>query len=150
MTNTSMTDDSMIDDSPTDMTPTGDDFIERFEQGAISGENFHHRDHVYLAFGYLNRYPVLQALEKFSNAVKAFAAAHGKSQLYHETITFAYLFLINERMARSKTAGWAEFAECNPDLMIWKDGSLSGYYHEATLQSELARKVFLLPDKISR
>ena len=35
----------------------------------------------------------------------------------------------------------------NPDLLIWKDGVLSRYYREATLKSDLARRVFVLPDK---
>ena len=35
----------------------------------------------------------------------------------------------------------------NPDLLVWKDGILSRYYREATLKSDLARRVFVLPDK---
>lgn len=78
----------------------GGDLIERFESGSISSEEFHHTDHVQLAFTYLTTYPMLQALEKCVGALKRFAAAHGKKQLYNETITCAYFFLIRERMAR--------------------------------------------------
>jgi hypothetical protein len=55
--------------------------------------------------------------------------------------------LIRERMARFETTAWEEFASRNPDLLIWKDGILSRYYKEATLRSDLARGVFLFPDK---
>jgi hypothetical protein len=50
-------------------------------------------------------------------------------------------------MARGAVTDWEEFARQNPDLLIWKDGILTRYYHEATLKSDLARTVFLLPDK---
>jgi len=126
---------------------TGEEFIKQFETGAIAIDSFHHADHVQLAFSYLEKYSVLTALQRFSCALKKFAAAHGKIQLYHETITCAYFFLIHERMASSGNVSWAEFESNNPDLFIWKDGILTRYYRDATLKSDLARKVFVLPDK---
>src|ERR1700722_5429652 len=126
---------------------TNNDLILRFESDALADDSFHHADHVRLAFAYLCEYPVLQALERFATALKRFAEARGRSQLYNETVTCAYFFLIRERMARGGGADWEEFARQNSDLLIWKGGILSRYYHEATLKSDLARTVFLLPDK---
>jgi hypothetical protein len=123
------------------------ELIHRFERDTVPEDSFHHADHVRLAFAYLCEYPVLHALKKFADALKRFAAARGKTQLYNETVTFAYLFLIRERMARCEGADWEEFARRNSDLLIWKNGILSRYYHECTLQSDLARRVFVLPDK---
>ena len=127
---------------------TNEQIIHCFETNAIPEHSFHHADHVRLAFAYLAIYPPLQALENFSAALKRFATARGKSQLYHETITHAYFFLIRERMARCSIANWDEFADQNPDLLIWKNGILTRYYHESTLQSDLARTVFVFPDKV--
>jgi hypothetical protein len=124
-----------------------EEIIQCFESDAIPGESFHHADHVRLAFAYLREYPVLQALEKFSGALKRFAVARGKTQLYNETITCAYFFLIRERMARCRGATWDDFVQQNPDLLVWKDGILGRYYKEATLKSDLARAVFLFPDR---
>jgi hypothetical protein len=127
---------------------TGDELIQQFEGGTTPRGAFHHADHVRLAFEYLYRYPVLEALEKFSAALKRFAAAQGKPQLYHETITWAYLFLIRERMARAgRSRTWEEFAERNPDLLIWKGGVLGTLYRQETLDSDLARHTFVLPDQ---
>jgi hypothetical protein len=36
----------------------------------------------------------------------------------------------------------------NPDLLVWKNGILTRYYEESTLESDLARTVFLFPDKL--
>jgi hypothetical protein len=126
---------------------TNQECIQCFEADTLPGE-FHHADHIRLAFAYLSEYRVLEAIERFTRALKCFAAARGKAGRYHETITYAYLFLIRERMVRAGGVGWEEFAERNPDLFVSKGGILSRYYHEATLQSELARTVFLFPDRM--
>jgi len=126
---------------------TGDQLIKQFEDGTTPPDTFHHTDHVRLAFEYLYRYSALEALEKFSAALRRFAAAQGKPQLYHETITWAYLLLIRERMARASCSQtWEEFAERNPDLLIWKGGVLTTLYRQETLDSDLARHTFVLPD----
>ena len=123
------------------------ELIRCFESDAIPEPSFRHVDHVRLAFAYLCEYPPLHALERFSSALKRFASAHGKKQIYNETITCAYFFLIHERMARGQGVDWDEFAQRNTDLLIWKNGILTRYYREATLKSDSARKIFLLPDK---
>ena len=129
--------------------PTGDDLdlIEEFEQGRAPA-GFHHSDHVRVAFAYVAQYPFLEAVARFSAALKRFAAAQGKPQLYHETITWAYLILIRERRARAgRVHTWEEFAERNADLLIWKGGVLKTLYRQETLDSELARHIFVLPDQ---
>lgn len=125
------------------------ELVERFERGEVEESGFHHFDHVRVAYAYVCEMPLLQAIERFSCALKRFAAAQGKTGLYHETITWAYLMLIQERRLRVSDAGdWEQFANANPDLLRWKDGILARYYKPATLQSELARKAFLFPDAL--
>ena len=126
---------------------TDQELIEQFEDGTLPNEGFHHREHVRTAFLYLTKYPVLEALQIFSRTLRRFAEARGKPQLYHQTITWAYIFLIQERMARAGSKlSWEEFARDNPDLLVWKDGILTRFYRSETLASDLARTVFLLPD----
>ncbi len=126
---------------------TDQELIEQFEDGTLPNECFHHCEHVRVAFLYLTMYPVLEALQVFSKTLRRFAEARGKPQLYHETITWAYVFLIRERMARTgKSQSWDEFARGNPHLLQWKDGILTRYYRAETLASDLARAVFVLPD----
>jgi len=130
---------------------TGEELIEQFERSATPATSFHHADHVRLAFEYLCRYPALEALGKFSAALRRFATALGKAGLYHETITWAYLFLIRERMLRAGyNQTWEEFAADNSDLLTWergKDSILARYYQPDTLASAAARAAFVLPDK---
>jgi len=125
-------------------------FIRRFESCTLPEEEFRHPDHVRLAWLYLQEGPLLTALARFSVGLRRFAAAKGKARVYHETITWAYILLINERMQRTGTdANWQEFAAANPDLLDWKNSILKLYYRDETLRSDLARRAFLLPDRIT-
>lgn len=125
------------------------EFIEQFENCALPAATFHHRDHVRLAWLYLNRLPLLDAIARFSEGLKRFAMANGKPDRYHETVTWAFLLLIHERMMQSVAGlSWADFAAANADLLDWRENILKRYYHEKTLESEQAKKVFLLPDRM--
>ena len=127
---------------------TDDEFIASFEDCSLAAESFHHSDHVRMAFLYLCRYPALEALERFSTSLARFAAANGKPGRYNETITWAFLLLIRERMARAGCQlTWPEFANRNADLLNWEDNVLKKYYRNETLSSDLAKSTFLLPDK---
>jgi len=125
---------------------TDEFLISEFEQGRAPGE-FHHADHVRMAFAYVREFPMPEAIARFSAALKRFAALKGKPNLYHETITWAYLLLIGERLARAgKKLSWEEFSAENGDLLLWKPGIVEKYYRRETLASELARGTFVFPD----
>jgi hypothetical protein len=129
---------------------TEPELIAQFESGSLPPSAFRHADHVHMAFAYLRQYPVLEALERFSIALQRFAQLHGKPNLYHQTITWAYVFLIHERIVRAgHPQDWEEFVQAHPDLLTWKNGILTKYYAEETLQSNLARREFLFPDKLA-
>ncbi len=124
------------------------DFLAAFESSRLTEECFRHREHVHAAWLLLREETPARALERFSSALKRFAAAKGKTGLYHETITWAYLLLINERMERGgRGLDWGEFAATNSDLLTWRPSVLEDYYRPETLASDIARRVFVLPDR---
>ena len=127
---------------------TDTELLERFEDATLPSAEFHHREHVRVAWLYLERHPPLQALERFTRSLRRFALAHGSPGLYHETITWAFVFLIQARRADAPAGeSWEGFAARNPDLLTWKPSILERYYSQETLRSELARRVFLLPER---
>jgi hypothetical protein len=127
---------------------TDDDLLAGFENCTLANEAFHHEEHVRVAFLYVSRYPALEALQRFSTALTRFAAAHGKTTLYNETVTWAYILLIRERLARAgRPQHWPEFRAGNADLFDRKRDILKKYYQAETLQSELAKRTFLFPDR---
>ena len=128
---------------------TDNELLQNFEAATLPAESFHHRDHVRVAFLYLCRYPALEALQRFSSLLEKFAIANGKPHLYNETVTWAFILLIRERIARSGCRQtWVQFADANADLLTWQDNILKKYYREETLRSDLAKNTFLFPDRV--
>jgi hypothetical protein len=127
------------------------EFLAAFEAAELPNEPFHHADHVRMAWIYLARYGLPEAITRFSAALQRFALANGKPGLYHETITLAYLLLINERMRRDATLqGWEQFAANNLELFDPPKTFLSQYYSEQLLNSPHAKLVFVFPDRIAQ
>ena len=124
------------------------EFAAAFENATLE-EEFHHRDHVRMGWIYLREHGLLDALARFSAALRRYAASKGKPDRYHETITFAFLLLIYERMQRSGASTWEEFEPANSDLFGWNPSVLSAYYRPEVLASDDARARFLLPDRTS-
>ncbi len=110
---------------------------------------FRHKEHVKLAWLYLRKYPLIETIVKVSEALKMFATVNGAENRYNETLTWAYIFLINERMVRMHDGHtWEEFFDANSELFDWNQNILKSYYREETLNSELAKRVFIFPDRL--
>ena len=128
---------------------TDRELIEAFESCTLDPGLFDHRQHVRAAWICLREAPLVPALMRFVESLRRFATNAGSPGLYHETITFAFLFLIHERMQKSAPPiTFDEFAEANPDLFGWKPSILGRYYRTETLESDLARRTFLMPDAL--
>jgi hypothetical protein len=125
-----------------------DDLLDRFIDTTLPADEFHHRQHVEVAWLFVRRHGMPAAIAEFSSAIKRFARAKGATGLYHETITWAFLFVIAERQARQSAEVFTDFAEANPDLLSWKPSVLDRYYSKELLASDLARQTFLMPDRL--
>lgn len=123
---------------------TDAEFIAQFEACTLA--EFHHRDHVRAAWCYLRDAPLLVALDRFSTSLKRFARSQGKPALYHETITWAFMFLVSTRMRADET--WDDFVSRHPDLLRWRPSILDRYYRPDTIASDRARHTFLFPDAL--
>ena len=122
------------------------ELLARFVDATLPASQFHHEQHVHVAWLFVRDCGMPAALGEFTAAIKRFAAAKGAHGLYHETITWAFLLLIADRQARSDTSTWEEFAASHPDLLVWKPSILARYYSKELLASDLARRTFLMPD----
>jgi hypothetical protein len=132
----------MIRDYPMDQSALFDGFIDT----TLPADQFHHAQHMQVAWLFVRKFGMPNALAEFTTAIKRFADAKGATGLYHETITWAFLLLIAERDARQPAANWDEFAAANDDLLQWKPSVLDRYYSKELLASDLARRTFVMPD----
>ena len=124
------------------------EFVAAVESCAIPCSDFHHADHVRLGWIYLGNCSLIDAIDRFTQSLRRFAVHCGVPEKYHETITWAYLLLIHERMRRADApCGWESFRAANVDLFDWKPSILERYYAPHTLRSDFARRIFVLPDR---
>src|SRR5689334_15290662 len=73
-------------------------FLREFEACRWPLEQWHHREHIKLAYLYLRRYAMEEAAVRIRNGIKAHYAARqipeGPAMGYHETMTQAWLRLV--------------------------------------------------------
>jgi hypothetical protein len=118
-----------------------------FETGALDPAEFPHSEHLRLAFEMLARCEFGEAVMRFSRALKLLAARSGKPDIYHETITVAFLALVGERRAVGDAQNWQAFRAGNSDLL--DKNCLSAWYSRDQLESESARRTFCLPWRVA-
>jgi len=119
-------------------------FIRTLETCTLAESDFGHAGHVRAAYVYFRSGDFVATLERMRRAIRNYAASLGKPDRYHETITVAYVALIQQYLyERGDGGGWTGFADSTPEL--FERGLLLKYYSPSQLESDLARKVFVLP-----
>jgi hypothetical protein len=117
-----------------------------FLEGTIDPASFSHETHVRVTFLLLRERPLPETLIALRDGLTQIATKAGHPEKYHETITFAFAAIINERMQRGLAADWSAFAQSNADLLSWRSGGLLlERYDPATLHTDEARRMFVLP-----
>ena len=123
--------------------------LDAFESAALEPGAFTHELHVYCAWKMLEECAPDLAFRRYVAALKRITTKFGVTNKYHETITGFFLFLIAERRARTANAGWRAFRDANSDLFDDASTLLRRHYSAGRLDSPLARRQFLLPDRYS-
>lgn len=125
--------------------------IESFEAGTIDIDEFDHAAHVYIAWLYLGKFALHEAISRFTDAIRRITRQHGVPGKYHETVTWFFMFLIAERRNGLQAKDWFSFERNNEDLFArGSDNILNNYYSSDVLGSVRARQSFVLPDKLAR
>ena len=122
--------------------------IDDLEQCRIEAASFDHEAHVYLAWLYLDRYSVAEAIERFTAALKRLTVKLGVPGKYHNTITWFFMLIIAERCGGEPGLDWSGFKRHNDDLFRRDDNILHRYYNTETLATDEARRTFVLPDRL--
>ena len=86
---------------------TDQQFLQALETCTLSEREFGHAAHVRAAYLYLQSEEFLVALERLRFAIRRYAVSLGRPDRYHETITVAYVALIQQHMLeRGDGGGW--------------------------------------------
>ncbi len=121
------------------------DFLTRFAAGTLAPETFDHAAHIRAAFLLLQSMPFLEACIAMREGLRKIAAKAGKPNLYHETITVAFMAIVAGRIAQG-IAGWEALVATQHDL--FDRALMQRYYSNELLSSLQARSHFVLPDRL--
>src|SRR5437879_1604097 len=122
--------------------------VSAFENASIPAPEFTHAAHIAVALSYLNSFPPEQALERMREKIRAFAANHGVTNLYHETLTTFWMRLLEHVASTSE-----------PDLPLWRRINLivedwtkrrpvEAHYSRELIRSQAARDKWVPPDRL--
>lgn len=123
----------------------GDPLVRAFENATIDPEQFHHRQHLYVAWCYLRSLPPEQAVARYVHHLRKLAEALGVPRKFHATITWAYVVLLHDAMERSPDLDFDALLARNPALLDHEGGALYEHYDRRQLESDEARSRFVLP-----
>lgn len=120
-----------------------------FERAEIDPDRFDHEAHVRVAWLLLEACSLLEGISRYSSALRRITKKFGIPRKYHETITWFFMIMIAERRTAFPGADWLQFKAQNPDLVNDAGNLIARYYSSDCLQSEAARKSFVLPDAVN-
>jgi hypothetical protein len=126
-----------------------DAFLKLFESAEWPLNQWHHRQHIKVAYLCLRRYPFDTAMMRIREKIKSFNAAHSlpdhPTSGYHETMTQAWLRLVHLTLCEYGPAENADaFYERSPQLAEKK--ILRLFYSKEVFMSPPAKYEFLEPD----
>ena len=121
------------------------EFVEAFESCSIAGSEFHHADHLRLAWLYVREFGETGAEARLLSGIRKMAEQGGSPEKFHYTMTVAWLRLVVAAGgAVSTMLSFGEWAGAHPDLAE-KDALLQ-YYSKERLECREACIGWMEPD----
>jgi hypothetical protein len=122
------------------------EFVATFESYNLPATEFHHADHVRLAWIYLREFGEAEAAERILVGIQRFSSHNGSPGKFHVTRTLAWMALVAEsRRATPEISGFSEFAAAHPHLFDAQ--RLLNFYSLSHLESEAARMGWVEADR---
>ena len=123
--------------------------VSKFEESSLTGEEFHHLEHLQVAWYYICNESLIVAKEKFHRGVLALVAKLDAEDKYHRTLTDFFLDYLAHLRFYLGTNEWSK-VEAQCPLIINDAKQIIGfYYSDEVIWSESARTSFIEGDKIA-
>ncbi|MGB7181177.1 MAG: hypothetical protein WBD51_04520 [Burkholderiaceae bacterium] len=121
-------------------------FRDDFESGRVMPADFHHRDHLRLAYVYLCESSLADAHGRMRSAIMKFLSANNvPSHKYHETLTKSWLKAVKHFLVcAGNISSFEQFLSADDRLLNIE--IMLTHYSQTRLFSELARAQFVEPD----
>lgn len=127
-------------------------FIDHFESGTLPKEDWHHAEHVAVAFWYLHRFDTDEAIAKIRMGIQRLNENHGVPQTetsgYHETWTVFFSMMLSDHMRKRLSSGEPLIAQMHDAIDWLRDfrAVTREYYSKERIMSWEARTRWLPPD----
>ncbi len=123
---------------------TEEELVRKIEDCSLECE-FHHADHIRLAWIYLRMMPAAETAERMASTLRRYSAHKGKAERYHHTMTLAWIQLVDAaRRATPEIGIFEKFIAAHPHLAEQK--TLLRHYSQRRLDNPAARAEWLEPD----
>jgi hypothetical protein len=119
-------------------------FDELMAEVMQDAERFGHREHVQLTWHAVRRHGVDSAIDIVSEGIRGLAAAAGRPQKYHATVSRAWVELVAHHITELPDAGFDDYLVHNPALLDKR--LLTRFYSSRTLAAAPARTGWVQPD----
>ena len=126
------------------VTPEDEAFVAAFDSGRIANQNFHHRDHLRLAWIQIRRLGLERASEAVTSGIRDFATRHGSADRYHDTMTRFWLRAVGIGLDRHPDLTFDELLSVEPHLL--DKGLPFHHWSRETMASDSARRQWVEPD----
>jgi hypothetical protein len=123
-----------------------EELLRGFEQSGLAPENFHHREHVRMAWICVRKYGPSEAEKRLLQGIREMAERAGAPQKFLYTTTVAWVRLVAAAMPPepAENVSFASWVADHPRLLS-KD-CLSEFYSRAVLESPAARLGWVEPN----
>jgi len=125
-----------------------DDFARAFLEGSLPATQFHHRDHLRLAWLLIRRLGPEAAGDAIAAGIRRFAAHHGHAEKYHETLTCFWVRIVGHVvLARPDIADFETLLATFPRLL--DTGLPYRHWRRETMGGGEARARWVEPDLLA-
>jgi len=122
-----------------------EDFLCAFEDLSFPLSQFHHREHLRVAWLYLKSSDATRATERMAAGIRRYANHHGATQKYHHTLTLAWMRLVAASLVETPEGhNFTQFLAEHTEL--GDQGLVRKYYSAELLQTGGAREGWVEPD----
>ena len=127
-----------------------DGLAAQFVAATLPKDAWTHEAHLIVGLWHVERYGAVEALERLRLSIRRLNDAHGTpnsdTRGYHETITTAYVQLLDAFRSRHQAATVEECVGLLLDSPVARPDLLFGYYSRERLLSVDARHAWVEPD----
>jgi hypothetical protein len=134
----------MDSEGQTVITAADEQFLAAFESGKIANQDFHHRDHLRLAWIQIRRLGQERASDTVAGTIRRFAAHHGHADRYHETMTRFWVRVVGIGITRHPALAFDDLVAAEPHLL---DKNLPyRHWSRERMGSDDAKRQWMEPD----